>query len=151
MPSIEWKLRPALVVTCLGVIFFGWLIVTYFRGTLMIGYVDSAIARVRAVVSAEDEFAKSHPEAGYTCTLSQLPQEGQIARLAHDGKDNSYAFDILGCQAPDLGKPNLLYQVAARPLHSGLPAFCSDQSGIVRSDDGGSVERCLAKGVPLGS
>jgi hypothetical protein len=84
VPSIEWKLRPALVVTCLGVIFFGWLIVTYFRGTLMIGYVDSAIARVRAVVSAEDEFAKSHPEAGYTCTLSQLPQEGQIARLAHD-------------------------------------------------------------------
>ena len=116
---------------------------------MMIGYVDSAIGRLRAVNAAENQFAKAHPAVGYTCTLSQLPHDEQILRLATDGKDNGYVFEIVGCQPPEPKKPNSMYHVTARPLHSGLPAFCSDQSGIVRFDDGGSVEKCLANGVSL--
>ncbi len=117
----------------------------------MLGYVDSAIGRVRSVVASEDEFVKTHPGIEYTCTLSQLPDDEQILRLMKHGKDNGYVFDIVGCQAPEPKKPNSMYHVTARSLHSGLPAFCSDQSGIVKSDEGGSVEKCLATGVALGS
>jgi hypothetical protein len=118
---------------------------------MKLGYVDSAIVRVRAVAAAETKFAKANPEIGYTCALSQLPHDELVMRLANDGNDNGYTFRIVGCQAPDPKKPNSVYDITARPLHSGLPAFCSDPSGVVRSDDTGSVERCLANGVPLGS
>ena len=82
-------------------------------------------------------FAKAHPDRGYTCTISQLPQNELVARLANEGIDNGYAFEIVGCQASDPEKPNSMYHVTARPLLSGLPAFCSDSSGVVRSDDAG--------------
>lgn len=125
------------------------LILVRARGLMMLGYVDSAIGRVRAVTTAETQFTKTHPEVGYTCTLSQLPHDEQIARLVKDGKDNGYVFGIIGCQLTEPKKPNSIYQVTARPLHSGLPAFCSDQSGIIRSDEGGSIEKCLTSGVPF--
>jgi len=114
----------------------------------MLGYVDSAIIRLRAVVEAETQYAKLHPEVGYTCSLSQLSGDGLIARLAKNPNENGYSFDIVGCGALDENKPNLTYYVIARPSHSGLPAFCADSSGV-RSDETGSVERCMAHGVPL--
>jgi len=129
----------------------GWMVFRRERGLLMIGYVDSAIGRMRSVAAAEEQFAKAHPDVGYTCTLSHLPSNGQILRLAKDGKDNGYFFDIVGCQSTGPQKPNSMYRVIARPLPSGLPAYCSDQSGILRYDEGGSVEKCMADGVPLGS
>jgi hypothetical protein len=98
---------------------------------MMLGYVDSAIGRVHAVVAAEDRFANARPEAGYTCTLSQLPHDPLIVRLLKDGKDNGYVFNITGCQPPEPSNPNSVYHVAARPLKAGLPAFCSDQSELL--------------------
>jgi hypothetical protein len=143
--------RVVLIVTILGLGVIAWITFNRVRSLMMLGCVDSAIGRVRAVVGAEDQFARTHPEVGYTCALSLLPRDDQIARLVKDGTDNGNAFNLVGCQPPEPKKPNLSYQVTARPLHSGLPAFCSDQSGIVRSDQGGSVETCLVNGVPLGS
>lgn len=119
---------------------------------MMLGYVDSAIGRVRVISEAETEFAKAHPEVGYTCTLSRLPHKEEIMRLLTNGRiDNGYAFEIVGCQAIDSHKPNSMYYITARPLHPEQPAFCSDPSGIVKSDAEGSVEKCLVKGIPLGS
>jgi hypothetical protein len=114
---------------------------------MMLGYVDSAIVRLSAVTAAEDQFRKTHPEEGFICTLSQLPRDEQIVRLVRGRRDNGYVFDIMGCQLTESKKPNLVYRVTARPLHSGLPAFCSDQSGIIKSDEGGSIEKCLTSGV----
>ncbi len=113
------------------------------------GYVDSAIWRVRAVGAAEEQFGKAHPEIGYTCTISQLPQE-ELGSLANGAVDNGYVFGIVGCQTSAPQKPNSMYHVTARPLHSGLPAFCSDASRVVKYDESGSVEKCLATGVPVG-
>jgi hypothetical protein len=111
----------------------------------MLGFIDSAIGRVRVISAAEALFARAHPDIGYTCTLSQLPRSEEITRLlAQNRIDNGYAFEIVGCQAvPE--KPNMTYQVTARPLHMGQPAFCSHQSGVLMSDDGGSTEKCIAK------
>jgi hypothetical protein len=117
---------------------------------MMLGYVDAAIGRMRALNDAEVKFAQTHPRVGYTCALSQLPESGEIQRLlTGSGIDNDYAFEIAGCQAPDAAGPNGAYYTTARPLHSGQPAFCSDQSGILKADYGGSVEKCRANGVPL--
>jgi hypothetical protein len=145
------KKRLSLVIVAVGLCFIAWLAFRTLRGVMMLGDVDSAIIRVRAVAAAETKFAKSHPELGYTCTLSQLPYDELVARLVDNAHDNGYSFGIVGCQAPDPRKPNSMYHITARPLHSGLPAFCSDSSGVVRSDDTGSVERCLASGVALNS
>jgi hypothetical protein len=118
----------------------------------MLGYVDSAISRLHVISAAETRFAKEHPELGYTCMLSQLPRTEETTRLLAKGRiDNGYAFEIIGCQAAAPEKPNSTYSVTARPLHSEQPAFCSDQSGILKSDENGSVEECSAKGTPLSS
>ncbi len=119
-------------------------------GLMMLGYVDSAIGRMRVLNAAETQFAKEHPALGYTCKLSELPSTAEIRRLLAKGSiDNGYAFEITGCHAPEAQMPNSGYYITARPLHSGQPAFCSDQSGIVKADYSGSVERCRSNGVPL--
>lgn len=116
----------------------------------MLGYVDSAIGRMRALNDAEAKFALTHSRVGYTCELSQLPRSGEVQRLlTGNGTDNGYVFEIAGCQAPEAARPSLNYHTTARPLHSGQPAFCSDQSGILKADYGGAVEKCRADGAPL--
>jgi hypothetical protein len=143
----ERRLKVAVVVAAIAVSIFAFI---WMRGLVMLGFVDSAIGRVRAISAAEAQFAREHPGLGYTCGLSQLPRSEQIKRLlAQNQLDNGYAFEISGCQATAPEKPNATYYVAARPLHTGQPAFCSDQSGIVMFDEGGSVEKCIAKRTPL--
>src|SRR5580658_5131098 len=93
-------------------------------GLMKLGYVDSAIGRMRVLHTAESQFAKVHPELGY-------------------------AFEIFGCQVPTHDRPNSMYYITARPLHLGQPAFCSDQSGVLRADYNGSIENCRTNGVPL--
>jgi len=135
----------ALVLSVAGYFGFRWM-----RGLMMLGYVDSAIVRMRLLYTAETQFAKAHPALGYTCTLSQLPPSDEIQRLvARNRIENGYAFEVAGCEPPDAERPNPTYSITARPLHSGQPAFCSDQSGIIKADYGGSVEACRANGVPL--
>ncbi len=141
----------SLVVVALALCVLLWFAVRTLRELMMLGYVDSAIGRVRAVVAAETDFAKAHPEIGYTCTISQLPQNQLVARLGTGAIDNGYKFEVVGCRGLAPQKQNSMYHVTARPLHSGLPAFCSDPSGVLRSDDTGSVEKCLTTGVPGGS
>jgi hypothetical protein len=141
-------IRSAVVLMVVGLA--GFFAFRMMWGLMKLGHVDSAIGRMRALSTAESQFAKVHPEFGYTCTLSQLPPSPEIARLiAKRGTDNGYVFEILGCQMPTRDRPNSTYYSTARPLHSGQPAFCSDQSGVLRADYSGSIERCRTNGVPL--
>jgi hypothetical protein len=128
-----------------------WIGFTRIHNLMMLGYIDSAIARIRSVNSAEKAYAEAHPGIGYACILSQLPHDGQVQRLLKGGTDNGYASALVGCEPPTAKKTNRFFRVTAHPLHSELPAFCSDQSGIVSSDEGGSVEKCLVSGIPLGN
>lgn len=138
---------PAVVVALAVVGYFGLKIMW---GLMMLGYVDSAIVRMRVLNAAETQFAKDHPPLGYTCKLSELPSTAEIRRLLAKGSiDNGYAFAITGCHAPEAQEPNSGYYITARPVHSNQPAFCSDQSGIVKADYSGSLERCRSNGVPL--
>ena len=135
----------AAILIVVGYFGFKWM-----RGLMRLGYEDSVIRRMRLLYLAETQFAKEHPTLGYTCALAQLPAGEELQRLvANHGIENGYALEIAGCKTPDSERPNPTYSINARPLHSGQPAFCSDQSGVIRADYGGSVERCRVNGVAL--
>jgi hypothetical protein len=114
-----------------------------------LGCVDSAIGSIRVLVAAETKFAQTHPSIGYTCTFSALFSDELTTQLVRDRTRNGYIVEISGCIAEEVKRPNDKYQITARPLLSEMQAFCSDESGIVRYDNGGSVQKCLANGIPL--
>jgi hypothetical protein len=132
---------------CLALIFSGWILLSRLK---RLGYVDSAIGSMRVLVAAEAKFAQAHPALGYACNLSELPADEDSAEVIKTGRKNEYTFEIGGCNTEDRAQPNTKYQLTARPLAANLPAFCSDQSGIVRYDGEGSVQKCLQSGVPIG-
>jgi hypothetical protein len=141
-------LYAAIIAVVLGLlIYFGF---RWMRRFMMLGYMDSAIGRLRVISSEEAQFAKEHPEVGFTCAISKLPTTPESRRLA-SGKsyENGYSFELAGCISKSTLSPITRYQIAARPLHPGLPAYCGDQTGILKYDDSGSVEECLAKGTPF--
>jgi hypothetical protein len=131
-------------IRILSLCIFAWIAFRQVQSLMLLGFVDSAIGRMRAIGAAEDQFARSHPEIGFTCTLAQLPRDDQVARLVKNGMDNGYVFNLTGCECTETNKANSTYLLTARPLHSGLPAYCSNQSGILTSDDTRSVDKCLA-------
>jgi hypothetical protein len=141
------RLKLLVVLGCLTLIVVGWI---FLSRLMRLGYVDSAIGSMRTLVAAETKYAQAHPEVGYTCSMSALPSdEFKIVEELRNGRRNRYAFQIAGCQVADAQRPNGKYQLTARPLVKGMPAFCTDQSGIVKYDENGSVPKCLESGVPL--
>lgn len=112
----------------------------------MLGFVDSAIGTLRTGVAEESHFAEAHPDLGDTCAISDLDSDDMLRKLAQSGQRNGYAFE-LNCPARDRSRPRRIFQVTARPLHSDMPAYCTDQSGILRYDEGGLPAKCLQSGV----
>ena len=136
------------VLGCIALAVCAWIATTYFRGLLRLGYLDSGIGSVRRLVAAETKFAESHPDVGYSCEFSKLDEDQLIAALAKTKTWNEYEFELSGCNGPNGVGPNRSYRITARPLTSGLPALCSDQSGILKIDYSASVQRCIAGGTP---
>jgi type IV pilus assembly protein PilA len=109
----------------------------------------SAVANVHALVSAEINFASNHAQAGFTCSLSDLSGEQLISSDLAEGKKNGYAFALANCTP---GGPNIKFQIVAypeKPNQSGVRAFCSDESGVIKVDSGGSTQACLENGTVL--
>ncbi|MCI0353466.1 MAG: DUF4190 domain-containing protein [Acidobacteria bacterium] len=118
---------------------------------------SSAVGSIRTINTAEVVYATTYPAVGFTCTLAELdgtgeePSEksaGLIDSVLASGQKTGYRFALKNCS----GKPVVSYQVSASPVapgESGVRAFCSDQSGIIRFSSTGSVEGCLRSGVPL--
>jgi hypothetical protein len=131
--------RVALVLGYLCILVMAWWLVSMFQGLYRLGQLDSAIGRVHHLVAAETRFAQSHPERGYTCDLAELvsaawSNDRSKMSLIESGRLQGYSFEIGGCQAGAVGKPNSTYQIVARPMHSG-DKVCADQSGVVRFYD----------------
>src|SRR5215469_4068341 len=110
MLRLRWNVGSCIAI--IGISALGWIAFRRVRNLMMLGYLDSAIGRVRAVLAAKAEFAKTNPQVGYTCTLSQLPSDQALVRLRRDGRDNGYAFEITGC---GLAQPHSTYHITARP------------------------------------
>jgi len=118
----------------------------------------SAMASLKVLLTAEKTYAQQYPATGYTCSLSDLggmggggePNEHQ-ARLINPrlaaGKKSGYVFALSGCT----GNPASSFKATAVPAgpNSGMRAFCSDDSGVIRFSADGSAASCLSSGVPL--
>jgi type IV pilus assembly protein PilA len=111
---------------------------------------SSAVAAVRTLNTAEVTYAQDHPEGGYTCSFADLSQliDGTLA----SGRKYGYVFELTGCSAEADSKAKTKYQVVAYPLtvnQTGVRAFCSDESAVIKVDSGGSAQGCMENGRPL--
>ena len=120
----------------------------------------SAVHSVRQIVSAEATYYLAYPNAGYTCTLSSLAggerpsPSAAKTRLIDDrlamGEKYGYRFVVQNCVHPETGEGK--YQVVAYPVsrnQTGVRAFCSDETGVIKFDTSGSPDDCLANGERL--
>jgi hypothetical protein len=147
--QVTTKQKPWLtvrsVVVGLGAIAVGWFVFRYFAGLHTLGYVDSAIVTMRILIADENKFAETHENFGYTCTLGDLTTDPAIA----SGRKNGYIFEISECGKKVAGGPNTSYRVTARPGRPEMPAFCSDETGVLKADYEGSAINCVKSGQPL--
>jgi hypothetical protein len=113
---------------------------------------SSAVASVRTLNTAEISYAQLHPEIGFTCSLSDLAGDRLIDAALANGQRSGYAFELTGCAAGPEGEANVKYRVVAYPVRvhqTGVRAFCSDESDIVKVDSAGSSRNCLENGIAL--
>jgi type IV pilus assembly protein PilA len=113
---------------------------------------SSAIGSVRILNAAEINYTAAHTEQGYTCSLSDLADEASIKGSLATGQKNGYAFELSGCSPATDGGPNVKYQVVAYPVtvnQTGVRAFCSDESAVIKVDSGGSARACIENGSAL--
>lgn len=113
---------------------------------------SSALAGITTIVTSEVSYAVSHPEEGFTCSLSALEKAGLISGPLASGQKTGYAFELTSCTPADGAGANTKYQVVAYPVRlnqTGVRAFCSDESAVVKVDPGGSAEKCLQSGEVL--
>ena len=112
---------------------------------------SAAVNSIRTVNTAERAYNSDHPQEGYTCDLAALMREyGNDPNLG-SGK-YGYIFSLQDCTANSSGEPNTKYQITAFPERrnqTGVRAFCSDESGLIRSDADGSPQACQEKGEAL--
>jgi hypothetical protein len=118
----------------------------------------TAPTSMHILLAAEKSYAKRYPSVGYTCSLADLggmgaggePGEHQAMlinpRLA-SGKKDGYAFTLAECK----GKPAATFKLTAAPTEEnrGMPAYCSDETLVIRSDRDGSSGACFNSGVPV--
>jgi len=115
----------------------------------------SAINSVRLINAAEITYASRYPDRGFACALAELAGRGAdadpAARLLDPdlaaGVKNGYRFLIARCD----GVPATSYLVTALPVapnQTGVRAFCSDQTGIIRYTPEGSAG-CTPGSLPL--
>ena len=115
---------------------------------------SSAAAAVRTINTAELSYATTYADKGYTCELAELEKAQIIDATLASGQRVGYRFELRGCQAETPGGPNTKFQVVAYPVTvntTGVKAFCSDESAVVKYDRSGSADNCLENGVVIGS
>jgi hypothetical protein len=113
---------------------------------------SSAVAEVRQLVASEVTYSTDHPQEGFTCSLPALEKAGLPSGALANGQKTGYAFELTGCAPGAEGGINTKYQIVAYPIRlnqTGVRAFCSDESGVVKVDARGSAEKCLQSGEVL--
>lgn len=115
------------------------------------------LAAMRTILTAEVTYAATYPNAGFTCTLSDLdgfgggePNEHQAMLINSglaSGRKYGYVFGLSGCGVA----PAKTFRLSAvtNSSISGRKAFCADQSAVIRSSDDGNAANCFAHGTPV--
>ena len=109
---------------------------------------------VMMMAFAESSFATTHPETGFTCTLSDLAKPNFLnvdPRIFSGEPYRGYKFSLSGCQ----DKPSGSFHLVAEPVSpaAGAKAYCTDATHNVRSSDDGRGSSCIASGkvAPFGA
>jgi len=113
---------------------------------------SSAVASIRTINTAEISYSTSHSGTGFTCSLSDLAGGQLIDSTLARGQKYGYVFELTACAPGPDGGANGSYHVSAHPAvanQSGVRAFCSDESSVIKVDAGGSAQNCLDHGTPL--
>lgn len=112
---------------------------------------------MRTIITAENTYAGTYADVGYTCTLSNLdgfgsgdpgPQQAMlISSSLAGGRRYGYIFTLSGC----IGVPAGKFLLIAIPNEPGLgrKVFCADASGAIRSTDESNANSCFTKGTPI--
>ncbi len=108
---------------------------------------SSAVASMQTLNAAEAGYRQAHPRAGYTCSLFDL--DPFLNHELSSGRKNGYVFELQGCSGATEGGVNVKYHVVAYPAapnQTGVRAFCSDESAVIKVDNGGSARGCMENG-----
>jgi hypothetical protein len=113
---------------------------------------NSVVTSVRTLNTAEIAYAQAHRSSGYTCSLSELKGAWGISSDLAKGRKNGYVFELKECTATKAGGPIVNYKLVAYPappIRVSVPAYCSDQSDLIRVARNGSPQDCLSAGIDL--
>jgi hypothetical protein len=113
---------------------------------------NSVVSSVRTLNTAEIAYAQAHRESGYTCSFSELSDAWGLSGDLSHGRKNGYIFELQGCSATKANGPIAKYQLVAYPAvtnKAGKPAFCSNESDVIKVARSGSPQDCLRAGVDL--
>jgi len=113
---------------------------------------SSTVASIRILATAEITYATAHPDAGFTCSLSDLSTDKLISSQLASGQRTGYVFELRNCSSETAGGPNTKFQIVAHPLTTnttGIRAFCTDESNVIKVDPSGSASRCVESGETL--
>jgi hypothetical protein len=94
---------------------------------------------------AEQAFARQHPEAGFTCSWSDLQDPAVSMGLDKQitaGTYNGYRLSLSSCE----GHPAGSFRLIAEPMAAQGKAFCVDATQNVRSSEDGRGATCLVNG-----
>jgi len=107
----------------------------------------SAVASIRAINTAAVTYSLTYPNLGYPATLATLgganpctassTQACLVDDLIAQGMKSGYSFVWTG----DGAIPSVTYTITGTPQvvgSSGQRMFCTDQTGVIRSDPSGS-------------
>jgi hypothetical protein len=115
-------------------------------------YANPVVSAVRSLNMAEIAYAQGHPEAGYTCSLSELKNAWGLSNDLAAGQQDGYIFEVKGCTAAKPNGPIAKYQIVAYPASTNkarAAAFCSNESDVIKVARTGSPQDCLRAGIDL--
>ncbi|HUO13479.1 MAG TPA: hypothetical protein VMX38_00720 [Verrucomicrobiae bacterium] len=113
--------------------------------------------RMSMITAAETRYAAQHVGKGFTCSVQALfPGEQSDGSAAGNSLGlqpnndawNGYQISMSACD----GSPALKYRVTAVPVDDEddeMQAFCSDESGVIRSITADKSSSCFSDGQPL--
>ena len=113
----------------------------------------SAVGSLRIINTAEVTYSSTYPETGFT-ELQNLGGSGGssagaglIDNVLAGGAKSGYNYRL----AVGPGAPAKTYTIMAVPKdqQSGVRAYCSDQSGVIRYSEKHDGDQCLKTGTPL--
>jgi len=95
----------------------------------------SSVGSLRTINTAQDEYARAHPDKGFASSLAELgPESGAalIDSVLASGRKSGYVF-VLTAASPDSHGRITHYTVIARPQRygkEGKHSFLMDESGV---------------------